>query len=467
MSVNTIKATIQMRRGLEQEFDADQMTAGEWAVSTDTKYVRMCFAPGIALRMATYEGFEKDMKEVQKILKECQDIQAAVDTMANLAEQHKNDSAASAKLSESWAKGDTGIRFGENANNSKYFSDLAKTLIGEAEKLLDQAQKIVAAATSGALIPAGTITFSNLPESPMVGYMYNISDDFTTDSRFEDGAGIFYRAGANVYWTSGGKWDVLVGTQVTGVKGDSEHTYRIGNVNITADNVGALSKNGGTITNDSGYALDIGASGLNGNSEGHIRDFDDINCKSFKSNTIQVNNTLFINSEDSDSRYVRSENILNTYEEISANVYEQYVAGALGVMDVFRNLFSKKNIYAGPRWGRIITNNKSVIYGNLIFVDFMLDIYYGSGSFQMIATFNGISGATTTGNVVALKTTGPDDDSSIVNTISYPLATFDFYDANGTFEGISIGIFQSMTNVGTIQNVHVVGVIPILSTNIV
>ena len=62
--------------------------------------------------------------------------------------------------------------------------------------------------------------------------MYNISNDFTTDSRFVEGAGIFYRAGANIYWTKDGKWDVMIGTQVTGVKGDSESTYRVGNVNI-------------------------------------------------------------------------------------------------------------------------------------------------------------------------------------------------------------------------------------------
>ena len=96
MAINTIKATMQMRKGLEKDFDPDQMTAGEWAVSTDTKYVRMCFAPGICLRMATYEAFEEDMKEIQTILATCQDIQEAVKRFEELAEQHKNDSEASA-----------------------------------------------------------------------------------------------------------------------------------------------------------------------------------------------------------------------------------------------------------------------------------------------------------------------------------------------------------------------------------
>lgn len=96
MAINTINATIQMRNGPERYFDPTQMTVGEWAVSTDTKYVRMCFAPGIVLRMATYESFEADMERIQAILNECKDVKAAVKEFERLAERHKNDAAASA-----------------------------------------------------------------------------------------------------------------------------------------------------------------------------------------------------------------------------------------------------------------------------------------------------------------------------------------------------------------------------------
>lgn len=74
---------IRMRRGNEADFDPEKMLPGEWAVSTDTKYVRMCFAPGIVLRMATYEAFESDMAEIRKILLECQSIQTAVELIQN------------------------------------------------------------------------------------------------------------------------------------------------------------------------------------------------------------------------------------------------------------------------------------------------------------------------------------------------------------------------------------------------
>lgn len=71
-------ARMQMRRGQEVNFDPDKMLPGEWSVSLDTKYVRMCFSPGVCVRMATYEAFENDMAQIQSILAEARTIQEAV-----------------------------------------------------------------------------------------------------------------------------------------------------------------------------------------------------------------------------------------------------------------------------------------------------------------------------------------------------------------------------------------------------
>ena len=71
-------ARMQMRRGLEKDFDPDKMSPGEWAVSIDNKYVRMCFSPGVCVRMATYEAFEADMEQIRGILAECQTVEEAV-----------------------------------------------------------------------------------------------------------------------------------------------------------------------------------------------------------------------------------------------------------------------------------------------------------------------------------------------------------------------------------------------------
>lgn len=144
-----------------------------------------------------------------------------------------------ALLAQSYATGTEGsVRPGDATDNSKFFSDLAKQLTNDAQRLLDQATKLVSAASVGAIIPAGTVAFADLPPAPTVGYMYNISDAFTTDARFVEGAGVNYNAGANIYWTKDGQWDVMIGVQVTGVKGDAEPDYHQGNVNITPASIG-------------------------------------------------------------------------------------------------------------------------------------------------------------------------------------------------------------------------------------
>lgn len=163
---------------------------------------------------------------------------ATASQKADEALESANDSEDFAKLSESYAHGGTGTRVGEDTDSSKFYSDLAQQLLEQSQQLYDQAQKIVVAATNGALIPSGTILFEDLPTEPKIGYMYNISNDFTTDERFAEGEGVFYRAGANVYWSKDEQWDVMIGVQVTGVKGNAENIYRVGNINITPENIG-------------------------------------------------------------------------------------------------------------------------------------------------------------------------------------------------------------------------------------
>lgn len=282
---------ILMRGGLKKDFDPQKMRAKEWAVSTDAEtekqIVWMCFRPGVVKRMGTYEDFKEQIREATDDIREeygktFEEIKVYMEGLKTDTEGYKNvasqkaaqasnfatqastsasnaaESASSSansannsedfsELSKSWARGETGTRQDENTNNSKFFSDLASVLVAEAQKLLEQAQKIVSAATAGALIPVGTVAFEDIPLTPNVGYMYNISNDFVTDSRFAEGSGVFYRAGANIYWTADGQWDVMIGMQVTGVKGNSESTYRVGNVNLTAANVGALSTSGGSV----------------------------------------------------------------------------------------------------------------------------------------------------------------------------------------------------------------------------
>ena len=169
---------------------------------------------------------------------------SASEESASFAAASAGQAEEQALLSKSYSVGTDGtVRPGDAADNSKYFSELAKKLTADAQRLLDQAQKLVSAATAGAIIPAGTVTYDELPEEPKIGYMYNISNAFTTDERFAEGEGIHYNPGANVYWTTDGQWDVMIGVQVVGVKGAAESDYHQGYVNITPSGIGLGSVN--------------------------------------------------------------------------------------------------------------------------------------------------------------------------------------------------------------------------------
>ncbi len=61
--------------------------------------------------------------------------------------------------------------------------------------------------------PKGSVAFASLPSSDMeAGDVYNVTDDFVTDTRFKEGAGNTYTAGTNVVWTADGYWDCLSGS---------------------------------------------------------------------------------------------------------------------------------------------------------------------------------------------------------------------------------------------------------------
>ena len=142
----------------------------------------------------------------------------------------------SATKAQSYAVGGTGSREGEDSDNAKYYYQQAKD---------------VSEGLKGGLQPHGTVAFADLPALADVstGWMFNISDEFTTTDDFKEGAGNTVPAGANIYKTSDGKWDVLAGTPVTGIKGVNEDSFRRGNVELTAENVGAVATGGDTAEN--------------------------------------------------------------------------------------------------------------------------------------------------------------------------------------------------------------------------
>ena len=82
-------------------------------------------------------------------------INEAVNTL-NEGEQQVQQAAGSAKLAESWTRGLTGVRPGENTNNSEFFSMQSKAQADRAKEEADRAQQY-----AGITIPNVYISFES------------------------------------------------------------------------------------------------------------------------------------------------------------------------------------------------------------------------------------------------------------------------------------------------------------------
>ena len=224
-----------------------------------------------------YSALDKHHIELQEELKRTEQLtveagEAATNASESAASASKSAETATGKASEAAASAKSAQASAENASESAASaSKSAETATGKASEAAASAKnalnyaigehdsaeyyynqaKSISESLAGALRPMGTITFAELPglSAASEGDMYNISDEFTTTDDFKEGAGKTAPAGSNVYKTMDGMWDILAGTPVTGVKGETEKIYRRGNVDITAENVGAVPREGNVSSN--------------------------------------------------------------------------------------------------------------------------------------------------------------------------------------------------------------------------
>lgn len=180
-------------------------------------------------------------RKVEAAQAAAESAKADAETAESNAQRHANnasESAAAAGTSEqnaqtyadksqSYAVGTDGeVRENDAIDNAKNYYEQAKYYYEQA--------KSISETLSGILQPKGTITFAELPGllDAEDGWMYNISDAFTTDARFKEGSGVSVAAGSNVYKTVDNQWDILAGSPVTRVAG------KTGDVTLDKSDVG-------------------------------------------------------------------------------------------------------------------------------------------------------------------------------------------------------------------------------------
>lgn len=133
---------------------------------------------------------ESDYPLIEEAIREAQEaVERAQEAITETQENAEN--------SEAWAQGTRGgIPVGPTdptyEHNAEYWAQYAERY------------------AQGGLHYKASIPFANIPTTGMrEGDMYDITDDFTTDSRFTEGAGIKVKGGTNIAWNSDNKWDIL------------------------------------------------------------------------------------------------------------------------------------------------------------------------------------------------------------------------------------------------------------------
>lgn len=100
--------------------------------------------------------------------------------------------------------------------------DLRNEVDAAGYQTADEVRETVKEQVSTAVFFRGSVKFAELPASAETGDMYNVTDAFTTDATFSEGAGIECEAGTNVVRNSSGLWDLFAGGFSTAEATDSK-----------------------------------------------------------------------------------------------------------------------------------------------------------------------------------------------------------------------------------------------------
>ena len=144
-----------------------------------------------------YQYIEEAIREAQEAVHTAQEATETAQEAVERAQEAITETQENAENSEAWAQGTRGGIPVEPTDptyehNAEYWAQYAERY------------------AQGGLHYKASIPFADIPTTGMrEGDMYDITDDFTTDSRFTEGAGIKVKGGTNIAWNSDNKWDIL------------------------------------------------------------------------------------------------------------------------------------------------------------------------------------------------------------------------------------------------------------------
>ena len=206
--------------------------------------------------------------EIERVETDLNDKVTVVDGKVNTAQQSANTAQSSATTAYNTAQSAVGL-----ANTANQTANTANATASEALSTAQEALGKVNSQT-GVFVPKGTVaSISELPtpSASNVGWVYNVSSAFTTNSNFVEGAGKSYPANENVAVVEPSpgvyKYDVFSGTidlsnyQEKLVSGQNIKTINgnsilgAGNIDINSIYLISLVGDNGTLTTDQNSAL--------------------------------------------------------------------------------------------------------------------------------------------------------------------------------------------------------------------
>ena len=109
-----------------------------------------------------------------------------------------------------------GVAASQYAKKADLPTDNASLTNGAGYQTAQQVQSAIGSAIAATYRPQGSIAFADLPvpSAANLGYVYDVTDAFTTTAAFKEGSGKAYPAGTNVAVVQSGDsylWDILSG----------------------------------------------------------------------------------------------------------------------------------------------------------------------------------------------------------------------------------------------------------------
>lgn len=209
---------------------------------------------------------------------------------------------------------------------------------------------------NGGTITAGahTIDKSVPADAKFTDTTYSVFKPATQDAAGSTGLVSQPPAGANTKFLRGdGTWQIA--GEVTGVKGDKESSYRKGQVNITAENVGALPLTGGTLSGSIGPSendsLSLGSSTMQ---------WSDVYATTFHGIATHAQNATLAETANKINKSIRLAGDI-TSNEVSLNADgTAVITGALGTGVVSNNALADSAVTLGKMAANSVDASKIV-----------------------------------------------------------------------------------------------------------